>query len=122
MSNSGVKFYKDLKDRLEKENEAFSLNIETLATSNPLKKGVPRIVLVDDHGNRVLDTLVKPEQLGLGEKYVIREGLKTKLCQLADDKGPSLETVIKVIKFLVKDKPLCGYHLPMKLADLGILN
>ena len=97
------------------------MNIETLATSNPLKKGVPRIVLVDDQGNRVLDTLVKPEVLGAKEKYVIKEGLKTKLCQLATEKGPSLETVVKVIKFLVRDKPLCGYHLPIKLADLGLM-
>jgi hypothetical protein len=69
----------------------------------------------------VLDTLVKPEPLGAGEKYVIKEGLKTKLCQLADAKGPTLETVVKVIKLLVKNKPLCGYHLPMKIADLGLM-
>ena len=97
------------------------MNIETLATSNPLKKGVPRVVLVDDQGNRVLDTLVKPQTLLQGEKYVVKEGLKTKLCQLATEKGPSLESVIQVIKFLVRDKPLCGYHLPMKLVDLGLM-
>ena len=121
LNNHGTKYFKDLQERLEKENEAFSLNVETMACSNPMKKGVPRIVLVDDQGNKVLDTLVKPETLSHGEKYVIKEGLKTKLCLLATDKGPSLETVISVIKYLVRDKPLCGYHLPIKLADLGLM-
>ena len=65
-----------LKDLNLEEITAFSLNIETLATSNPIKKGIPRICLVDDKGNRVIDTLVKPTDLADGEKHIVKEGLK----------------------------------------------
>ena len=59
MKNGGDTRLKDL--NLE-EITAYSLNIETLATSNPIKKGIPRICLVDDKGNR----------LGMGKGYYDR--------------------------------------------------
>jgi hypothetical protein len=104
-----------LKDLNLEEITAYSLNIETLATTCAIKKGVPRITLVDDKGNRVLDTLVKPELLGEGEKHIVKEGLKCKIFELAQDQGAKLELVLEVIKFLIKGKPLISYHLPLKL-------
>lgn len=62
---------------------AYSLNIETVACSNNQKKGVPRVCLVDDLGNRVIDTLVSPQPLADGEKYIVKEGLKQKIFDLA---------------------------------------
>ena len=63
----------------------------------------------------MLDTLVCPEPLGEGHKHICKEGLKTKIFELAQACGPKLELVLEVVKFLVKGKPLIGYHMPLKL-------
>jgi hypothetical protein len=118
LKNGGVSRLIDL--NLE-ENTAFSLNIETLASSNPIKKGVPRLCLVDDKGNRVIDTLVQPTELAKGEKHIMKEGLKQKIFELAKESGPELELVLQAVKFLIKGKPLIGYHMPQILQNLGLM-
>ena len=103
--------------------EAFSLCCENMQTSSPIKKIISRVVLVTDSGQRVLDTLVSSQdQVPAGEKVVVKDGLKTKLHLLADARGPKLQECIDVITFLIRGKKLVGYHLPMKLADVGIMS
>ena len=69
-----------------------------------------------------MDTLVAPEKLPEGEKIVTKEGLKTQLVKLGETKGPSLAIVKELIIDLIKDKKVVGYHLPIKLTDIGIMN
>lgn len=53
---------------------------------------------------------------------VTKEGLKTQLMKLGEEKGPPLEILRELITDLIKDKKVVGYHLPMKLTDIGIMN
>ena len=40
--------------------------------------------------------------------------------KLAAEKGPKLYDVLQLVAFLIRGKKLMGYHLPMKLADIGM--
>lgn len=80
---------------------------------------INRVVLVNDRGDRVLDTLVRQNKYPEHCKLNIKDGLKQKMFRLAEDLAPSLETVAEVIANIVKDKPVAGYHLTMKLTDIG---
>ena len=48
--------------------------------------------------------------------------MKRKLLSLALDIGPNIEDVKQVILHLIANKKLVGYHLIMKLTDLGLIN
>lgn len=95
--------------------------MENISTTNVQKKVVSRVVLVSDQGQRILDTLVEPQGLSEDEQMVTREGLKTELMKLGEQKGPSLEVVRELITDIITDKKVVGYHLPNKLHDLGIM-
>ena len=101
--------------------DAYALAVENISTTNVQKKVVSRVALVNEKGQRVLDTLVKPQELQEGESLVIKEGLKTELMKLGQEQGPTLELIRELITDLVKDKKVMGYHLPNKLNDLGML-
>lgn len=103
------------------DSSAYSIAIETVATTGLTYKAVTRVVLLNDKGQRTLDTLVCPVKLKEPEKYVLKDGLKSQLFKLAQTRGPSITEVIKVMNHIIKDKKLVGYHLPMKLADIGII-
>ena len=66
----------DLDHDIVKNNSAYSLALETCTSSCPYIKGINRVVLVDQLGRRIIDTMVKMQELPKGEKYAIREGLK----------------------------------------------
>ena len=51
-----------------------------------------------------------------------KDQLKRKLLSLALDVGPNIEDVKQVILHLIANKKLVGYHLIMKLTDLGLIN
>ena len=100
--------------------EAYSLAVENISTTNVRIKVVSRVTLVSNTGLRILDTLVKPDDLPDGENMVIKEGMKTELMKLGQEKGPTLEMVRELITDLVKGKKVIGYHLPDKLNNLGM--
>jgi len=77
-----------------------------------------RVVLVNERGERVLDTLVKPQF----KDIAMKGGLRQDLHRIAKAKGESIETVRARVLDLIKGKKVVGYHLPQKLADFGILN
>lgn len=58
------------------DSSAYSLAVETVATTGTTIRGITRIVLVNDNGSRVIDTLVCPKELPENEKYVAKDGIK----------------------------------------------
>lgn len=100
------------------DSKVFALGVESQPTSDSKFKYINRVVLVNERGDRVLDTLVKPVNLPEGCKTMERDGLKTKIFELATDVGPSLKTVAEVVANIVKDKPFVGYLQMMKLTDI----
>ena len=121
IANPGTEnFACDLNHELVKNNSAYSLALETCTSSCPYIKGINRVVLVDQVGRRVFDTLVKMQELPKGEKYMIKDGLKKNMVEFANDQAPELSLVVKVLNHLISDKVLVGYHLPLKLNDLGV--
>ena len=106
---------------LDLEDEAYSLSLESLQISDEKSKCIYRVVLVNQHGDRILDSLIKPT---LSEEVIMKnkDQLKRKLLSLALDVGPNIEDVKQVILHLIANKKLVGYHLIMKLTDLGLIN
>ena len=64
--------------------------------------------------------MVKMQELPKGEKYMIKEGLKKNIVEFANEKAPELAVILQVLNHLIKGKVLVGYHLPLKLNDLGL--
>jgi hypothetical protein len=58
------------------DSSAYSLSVENIATTGTTIRGITRIVLVNENGSRVIDTLVCPKDLPEGEKYVAKDGIK----------------------------------------------
>lgn len=104
------------------DSKVFALGIEQQPTSDTRYKYLNRVVLINERGDRVLDTLVKPSKIVEGFRVTTKEGIKTKIFQLAADIAPSLETVAEIIANIVKDKPFVGYHQAAKLSDMGYWN
>ena len=44
------------------------------------------------------------------------------MVELAMVKGPSLTQVQQALVHLMKDKKIAAYHLPVRLADVGIVS
>lgn len=103
------------------DSEVYSLAIECLSTTGQTVKGVTRVVLVNERGQRVLDSLVRPVELPGEEKYVAKAGIKVQLLELAKARGPAIGDVTAAINYIIRDKKLVAYHLPLKMADLGML-
>ena len=102
--------------------EVYSLALETYATTDPKLKSIARVCLVDFEGVRVLDTLVAPEPFSdPSVKLVMKDGIKRKLYELAKAKAPPLQEVREALKFFIASRKVVGYHLPMKLTDVGLL-
>lgn len=74
--------------------------------------------MVNEKGQRVLDTLIKPQYQDLA----LKGGLRHDLHRIAKAKAESIEIVRERVLDLIKGKKVVGYHLPQKLADFGILN
>ena len=91
------------------ESEVLSLSIETHTAAHN-KKNVARVVIVNDKGQRVLDTLVKP-QCDLTE-IALKPGVKSQLYKLSEMRAEHVEVVRERVLGLIKGKKLVGYHLP----------
>lgn len=67
---------------------AFSMESNTAFDG---QKNVGRVILVNERGERVLDTLVKP-QLEM-DLCAVKQGVKSQLFQFADEFGPDISMV-----------------------------
>ena len=76
-----------------------------------------RVTLVDQNGCRLLDTLVKPQNL----EVAIKSGLKQDLFTLSKSRAESIDVVRRRVREIIKGKKLIGYHLPQKIQDFGLL-
>ena len=45
---------------------------------------------------------------------------KLSLLCYAKDHGPKIDTIVRAVQAIGKGKDIIGYHLPLKLSDLGI--
>ena len=106
--------------------EAYSLHVETFASNTALKKITLRACLISDKGQRVIDTLISPPSCCLSQsnknRLVFKDPVKTKLVALAIAKGPQMSQVQTVFKYLMRDKKIVAYHIPIKLQDIGFIN
>jgi len=99
---------------------SLSCETQTLAnsTATPNGKNLFRVVLVNECGERVLDTLVAPQVTDVA----IKGGMKQALLKYAELKAESYQSVKERILSLIQGKSIVGYHLPQKMSDLGLLN
>lgn len=74
-------------------------------------------MLVNEKGQRVLDTMIKPQHPELN----LKAGLRQTLNAIAEKKAEPIDKVRQRVLQLIKGKKVVGYHLPQKLADFGIL-
>ena len=81
------------------------------------KKNIARVVIVNDKGQRILDTLVKPQTTELA----LKPGIKSQMFKLSQMRAEHIDVVRERVLSLIKGKKLVGYHLPQKIADLGLL-
>lgn len=75
-----------------------------------------RVVLLNEEGERVLDTLIKIEDTLVH----VKQGLKQDLLNLSKAKGPELKSVQQKVVELMKGRTIVGYHIELKLNNLGI--
>lgn len=97
---------------------AISVETQTLKqeAANGNTKNITRIVIVNERGERLLDTLVAPQE----KNVPVKGGTKMALFKYSEARAESLEKVMKRVRQLVKGKFLVAYHLPMKVADLKL--
>ena len=70
----------------------------------------------NEYGQRVLDTLVKADDPNL------QIGAKNKVVkEFSEKRAPTLQQVQDHLRVLIKGRVLVGYHIEMKLDDLGLL-
>jgi hypothetical protein len=81
-------------------------------------KGVSRVVLVNMHGERVIDTYIKL----YNEAPSTRKGQSMVIKQWASSKAPTIELVRKVVLNLIRGRRLVGYHVIQKLREFKILD
>jgi hypothetical protein len=77
-----------------------------------------RITIINETGERVLDTLLRTDK----ELLVVKQGVKSQLKKYADEKGPTLEQVKSRLLEIIRGRTLVAYHINLKLNDLGIWN
>ena len=65
----------------------------------------------------MLDTLIRPQHPDL----MLKSGLRRQMVERALQDAESLDTVKQRILELARGKNLVGYHLPMRLENLGLL-
>lgn len=79
-------------------------------------KNISRVVLVNELGERLLDTLVSPQSPNVS----VKGGTKLALHRYAEARAEKLDRVLERVRSIIKGKILVGYHLIMKVADLGL--
>ena len=63
---------------------------------------------MNEKGERVFDTVIKPQY----ENLTLEKGLRHQLNIKAKEESESITTVRERVLNLVKDKKVVGYHLP----------
>ena len=75
-----------------------------------------RVVIVNEHGQRVLDTYIKPQQ----EDLAVKPGIKSQLFKFSKCRAETIEVVRERVTKIIRGKHLVGYHLPQKMTDFGL--
>lgn len=88
-----------------------------MPTATPNGKNVFRVTLVNEEGERVLDTLVAPQVKDVS----VKGGTKQALLKYAELKAESYDSVKQRVLSLIQGKSLVAYHLAQKMSDLGLL-
>ena len=82
-----------------------------------------RVTICGPNGERLLDTLVGEQNMPPDTVVAApREGIRKQMLNLAQEIGPSLTDVRAVFMHFARGKSLIGYHMPLKLQDMGLLN
>ncbi len=76
-----------------------------------------RVVVKNERGERVLDTLTKQDDpdLEIGQK-------QKQIRDFSIQKAPSMQQVQAYLREIFKGRKLVGYHIEMKLNDLELLD
>ena len=82
------------------------------------KKNIARVVIVNERGERVLDTFIKPQT----EDLAVKQGIKSQLFKFSKVRAESLDVVRERVFKIIRGKKLVGYHLPQKMADFGLFD
>lgn len=72
---------------------------------------------MNECGQRVLDTLIRPQYADL----VLKPGLRSLIQERASKEAESIETVRERVLALIAGKRVVGYNVTQRLSDLGIL-
>ena len=83
------------------------MSVETHTIPNG-KKNIARVVIVNELGQRVLDTYIKPQT----EDLSVKQGIKSQLFKFSKVRGETLDVVRERVFKIIKGKKLVGYHLP----------
>ena len=94
---------------------AMSVETHTLTHDRlPNSKNIARVVIVNEDGERVLDTLVAPQT----KDVAVKGGHRQAVFKFAEAKAETFETVREKVVQLIQGKKLVAYHLGMKCSDL----
>lgn len=79
------------------------------------------MVIVNTRGERVLDTLIQVQVHGQ-PLIMTKQGKKSSILEVANVKGPSLESVQKKVTELISGRTVVGSHIKTKMQELGIFH
>ena len=97
--------------------EVLGFSVETHTTPQG-QKNIARCVIVNEAGERVLDTFIKPQD----ENLAVKQGIKSQLFKFSKVRAETLEAVRERVFRIIRGKKLVGYHLPQKMADFGLFD
>ena len=86
------------------------MSIES-ASSFASKSMTTRICLVNDKGERVFDTIIKP----VDNMFQAKPGIKNEIMKFSKNNAPTIDEVQKKVLELIKGKILVGYSIINKL-------
>jgi len=75
-------------------------------------------VVVNEAGECVIDTFIKPQR----DDLAVKPGIKSQLFKFSKCRAEPLGVVRDRILRIIKGKHLVGYHLPQKMADFGFFD
>ena len=69
------------------------------------------MVIVNERGERVLDTFIKPQT----DELAVKSGVKNQLFKFSKMRAEELDVVRERVFKIIRGKKLVGYHLPQKM-------
>ena len=75
-------------------------------------------MIVNERGERVLDTFIKPQN----DELAVKSGIKSQLFKFSRAKAETIDVVRERVFKIIRGKKLVGYHLPQKMADFGLFD